>query len=402
MLTEEIDELRRRGIDISGLRISANAHLIMPYHLLLDQAGEAQARQLQIGTTRRGIGPCYADKAARLGIRVQDLLDEKILRKKIYAALEPKRLMLRPFAKDPSLDLPHDDRGVPAARPPARAVHRGHGADRLATPSTQGGLRACSRARRARCSTSTTAPIRSSPRRTRWPAPPASGAGVGPRSIDEVWGIAKAYATRVGAGPFPTELDDELGDSIREAGGEFGTTTGRARRTRLARPRGAALRGARERPHRPGDHQARRAHRHRPAARGRRYTGSEGASFEEFPYHQSILHKARGEPRRAARLARGHHGRRSIDELPRTPQDYLEFIERLPRRPDRAWSASARRRDEMIWTGGRARPSRRRVGRPAAALRPERRASTRPCRAGRGSRRPRAATGRPGARGRRG
>src|SRR3954470_17047305 len=80
VLTGEIDDLRRRGVDISGLRISANAHLIMPYHLLLDQAGEAKLGKLQIGTTRRGIGPCYADKAARLGIRMQDLLDEKILK----------------------------------------------------------------------------------------------------------------------------------------------------------------------------------------------------------------------------------------------------------------------------------------------------------------------------------
>jgi adenylosuccinate synthase len=92
VLTDELDGLRRRGIDVSGLRISANAHLIMPYHLLLDLAGEQRLGSLQIGTTRRGIGPCYADKAARLGIRVQDLLDEKILKKKITAALEPKRL----------------------------------------------------------------------------------------------------------------------------------------------------------------------------------------------------------------------------------------------------------------------------------------------------------------------
>src|SRR3954471_8476808 len=105
VLTDELDELRRRGVDTSGLRISANAHMIMPYHLLLDHAGEARLGKLQIGTTRRGIGPCYADKAARLGIRVQDLLDEKILKKKITAAMEPKRLMLRPHAKDPSLDL---------------------------------------------------------------------------------------------------------------------------------------------------------------------------------------------------------------------------------------------------------------------------------------------------------
>src|SRR5881409_2866972 len=105
VLTEEIDGLKARGIDTSGLRVSANAHLIMPYHLLLDSAGEARLGKLQIGTTRRGIGPCYADKAARLGIRMQDLLDEKILKQKIYAAMEPKRLSLRPFAKDPSLDL---------------------------------------------------------------------------------------------------------------------------------------------------------------------------------------------------------------------------------------------------------------------------------------------------------
>src|SRR3954470_11144154 len=105
VLTDEIDNLRAKGIDVSGLRVSANAHLIMPYHLMLDHAGEAKLGKLQIGTTRRGIGPCYADKAARLGIRMQDLLDEKILKQKIMAALEPKRLSLRPFAKDPALDL---------------------------------------------------------------------------------------------------------------------------------------------------------------------------------------------------------------------------------------------------------------------------------------------------------
>src|SRR5256885_8622441 len=105
VLTQEIDGLKARGIDASGLRVSANAHLIMPYHLLLDSAGEARLGSQQIGTTNRGIGPCYADKAARLGIRVQDLLDEKILKKKITAAIEPKRLQLRPHAKSPDLDL---------------------------------------------------------------------------------------------------------------------------------------------------------------------------------------------------------------------------------------------------------------------------------------------------------
>src|SRR5204862_2412964 len=105
VLLDEIEGLKRRGIDVSGLKISANAHLIMPYHVLLDQAGEARLGKLRIGTTKRGIGPCYADKAARLGIRVQDLLDPSILRKKIMAALEPKQQVLRPHAKDPMLDL---------------------------------------------------------------------------------------------------------------------------------------------------------------------------------------------------------------------------------------------------------------------------------------------------------
>ena len=105
VLTGELDALRTRKIDTSGLRISANAHVIMPYHMLLDTAGETKLGKLQIGTTRRGIGPAYADKAARLGIRMQDLLDEKILKKKITAAIDPKRLSLRPYIKDPSLDL---------------------------------------------------------------------------------------------------------------------------------------------------------------------------------------------------------------------------------------------------------------------------------------------------------
>src|SRR5690606_3600058 len=98
VLLSEIDSLKRAGVSVGNLRISANAHLIMPYHVLLDTAGETKLGKLSIGTTRRGIGPCYADKALRLGIRVQDLLDEKILRTKIRAALEPKQQALRELA----------------------------------------------------------------------------------------------------------------------------------------------------------------------------------------------------------------------------------------------------------------------------------------------------------------
>ena len=228
VLTGELDNLRARGIDLSGLRISANAHLIMPYHLMLDSAGEARLGKLQIGTTRRGIGPCYADKAARLGIRVQDLLDEKILKKKIVLAMEPKRLSLRPFAKAPELDLQSMtdayltyghrieqyiadtsrltwdalDNGGDVLFEGAQAtmLDIDHGTYPFVTSSNPVAGAAC------------------------------TGTGAGPKDIDEIWGITKAYATRVGAGPFPTELDGELADTLREAGGEYGTTTGRARR----------------------------------------------------------------------------------------------------------------------------------------------------------------------------
>src|ERR1044072_3967728 len=222
VLTDEIDGLRAKGIDVSGLRVSANAHLIMPYHLLLDSAGEAKLGKLSIGTTKRGIGPCYADKAARLGIRVQDMLDEKILKKKISAALEPKRLTLRPFAKDPALDLQSmtedyltfghrleqfiaatsslaqrclDDGGTGVFEgAQATMLDLDHGTYPFVTSSNPVAGAAC------------------------------TGAGVGPRDISEVWGVAKAYATRVGAGPFPTEMEDEVGERMVEAGHEFGTT----------------------------------------------------------------------------------------------------------------------------------------------------------------------------------
>jgi adenylosuccinate synthase len=228
VLTEEIDGLRSRGVDVSGLRVSANAHLIMPYHLLLDTEGEAKLGRLQIGTTRRGIGPAYADKASRLGIRVQDLLDEKILKKKIVAALEPKRLTLRPYTKDPLLDLQRmtdeyltfGHRLEQYIADTARVVWNSLDAGRLVLfEGAQGALLDIDHG---------TYPFVTSSNPVAGAA--CIGAGVGPKDIDEVWGVAKAYVTRVGAGPFPTELAEEIGEEIRQRGGEFGTTTGRPRR----------------------------------------------------------------------------------------------------------------------------------------------------------------------------
>src|SRR5712671_1020749 len=229
VLIDELDALRARRIDVGGLRISANAHLIMPYHLLLDSAGEAKLGSLQIGTTRRGIGPCYADKAARLGIRVQDLLDEKILKKKITAALEPKRLQLRPHAKDPQLDLHamteeylmFGHRLEKYITDTSRLIWDTLDADRVVIfEGAQGALLDIDHG---------TYPFVTSSNPVA--AAACIGAGVGPKDIDEVWGVAKAYATRVGSGPFPSELDGALGEELRARGGEYGTTTGRARRT---------------------------------------------------------------------------------------------------------------------------------------------------------------------------
>ena len=196
VLTDEIEALRRRGIDLSGLRISANAHLIMPYHLLLDHAGEAKLGKREIGTTKRGIGPAYADKAARLGIRVQDVLDEKILKQKITAALEPKRQLLREFAKDPTIDLHQmtedyrafGDRLAPYIADTPPIAWKALDEDRLVVfEGAQGTLLDIDHG---------TYPFVTSSNPVAGAA--CVGAGVGPKSIDEVWGISKAYCTRVG------------------------------------------------------------------------------------------------------------------------------------------------------------------------------------------------------------
>ena len=348
VLRGELDDLRRRRIDIGGLRISANSHLIMPYHMLLDQAGEAKLGKLQIGTTRRGIGPCYADKAARLGIRMQDLLDEKILRKKIYAAMEPKRLMLRPFAKDPQLDLHTmtEEYRILGHRLEPWIADTAPIAWRI---FDDGGLVLFEGAQGAMLDIDHgTYPFVTSSNTVAGAA--CAGAGVGPRSIDEVWGVAKAYTTRVGAGPFPTELEDDLGERIRDAGGEFGTTTGRARRTGwldlvalryAARVNGFTglvitkldvLTGI------------------DPLYVAERYLGPEGATFDQFPYHQSILHKARGALIELPGWHENISACRSIDELPRNAQSYLDYVSDFLEIPI-VMVGVGPGRDEMIWTG---------------------------------------------------
>jgi adenylosuccinate synthase len=350
VLTDELDELRRRRVDISWLRISANAHLIMPYHLMLDHAGEAKLGKLEIGTTRRGIGPCYADKAARLGIRMQDLLDEKILKKKIVAALEPKRLSLRSFARDPRLDLQtmteeylnYGHRLERYIHDTTRLVHeRLDQGQTVLFEGAQGTLLDIDHG---------TYPFVTSSNPVAGSA--CTGAGVGPRDIDEIWGVAKAYVTRVGAGPFPTELDDEVAEEIRERGGEYGTTTGRSRRvgwldlvalryaarlntlTALAVTKLDVLSGFER------------------LQVCTRYRGADGAEFDHFPYHQTVLHHATGEYEELRGWSEDLRECRSESDLPDAAREYLKFIESFvgvpiamigvgPGREDNIWTQAA-------------------------------------------------------------
>jgi adenylosuccinate synthase len=370
ILLGEIDGLKRQRISVSNLRISANAHLIMPYHVLLDTAGETKLGKLSIGTTRRGIGPCYADKALRLGIRVQDLLDEKILRTKIRAALEPKQQALRELSvqrrklrkqigeeagkttdeestvPDPRLDLhtmveehvsfghrlePHIadtaklcwdqlDAGKTVIFEGAQAtlLDLDHGTYPFVTSSN---------------------PIAGAA---------TVGAGIGPTDINEVWGVAKAYATRVGAGPFPTELDDEIGERLLERGHEYGTTTGRRRRcgwmdlialryaVRLNRLDSLAitkldvLSGI------------------GPLRVAVRYRSKEGAILDSFPYHQSILHGATPEYEELPGFDVNIEECREEGDLPQAARDYIAYIADFVKVPVRLVGVGPDR-DQVVW-----------------------------------------------------
>ena len=228
VLFEEIDALEARGIDTSALRVSANAHLIADYNRTLDKVTERFLGSRKIGTTGRGIGPTYADKMNRLGVRVQDLFDEKILRAKVEGALELKNQMLtkvynrRAVSVDEIVDqlLVHAERLRPMVADTALVLHEA--LDRGETVLLEAGQATLLDVDHG------TYPFVTSSSATTGGA--CTGSGIAPTRITRVIGIVKAYATRVGEGPFPTELFDEDGERLRTNGGEFGTTTGRPRR----------------------------------------------------------------------------------------------------------------------------------------------------------------------------
>jgi adenylosuccinate synthase len=326
VLIAELDEFERRGHATDEVYVSGNAHLIMPWHVAIDTASERRLGKLAIGTTKRGIGPCYADKAMRLGIRVQDILDPKILRQKIEVALAEKNLWLervyevepfdletvaaqyeryaqrlRPYVTDASLYV---DSALRAGQmvlfegAQATLLDLDHGTYPFVTSSN---------------------PVA---------AYAATGVGVGANRIDRVLGVAKAYVTRVGEGPFPTEIEGPDHDRVREIGHEYGTVTGRARRCgwldlvalryavrvngmdQLALTKLDVLSDFAELPV------------------CVRYRLRDGSESEDFPAHQSDFHAAQP----VYELLPGWEG--SLDacvtlaDLPDAARRYVEFVER--------------------------------------------------------------------------
>jgi adenylosuccinate synthase len=228
VLLQEIDGLKDRGISCDRLLISANAHLIMPHHRALDKVSERYLGKARIGTTGRGIGPAYGDKIARMGIRVQDLFDPSILTQKIDLALREKNQVLakvynrRRIDSGPIVDeyVTYGERIKPYVADTGLILNKALEADKVVLlEGAQGTLLDVDHG---------SYPFVTSSSPTAGGA--CAGSGIGPTKVTRVIGILKAYTTRVGAGPFPTELLDEMGEYLRTTGGEYGVTTGRDRR----------------------------------------------------------------------------------------------------------------------------------------------------------------------------
>ncbi len=324
VLVAEIDGLEARGVDCSRLKVSGNAHLIMPYHSELDRLTERKLGKNSLGTTKRGIGPAYADKAARVGLRVQDLLDPKIFREKLEVVLKEKNLILAkihnrlPLSADDIADLYLGElrtRIEPMIADSVGLVHDAleeganvlfEGAQATFLDLDHG-----------------TYPFVTSSNPVAGGA--LIGAGVGPMHIQRVIGVAKAYITRVGAGPFPTELFDDNGDALVDRGHEYGTNTGRRRR--------------------PGWFDAVMV---RQAVRLNSLTElavtkldvldafdtlkvcvayeADGQKYLHPPYHQSILHKVKPVYEELPGWNLDLTAATTLDDLPEAAKSYLQFL----------------------------------------------------------------------------
>lgn len=326
VLIEEMNMLEKEGFSTDRLLISGNAHVIMPYHLDLDGASERRLGQNEIGTTKRGIGPAYQDKAARTGIRIQDLLDEHIFRLKVETALVEKNDLLKKvygldtYTVDQVCDtyLPYAKRIKPHIAESSQLLNEALRANSwVLFEGAQGTLLDIDHG---------TYPFVTSSSCTAGGA--AVGSGVGPTAINKVLGIAKAYITRVGSGPFPTELSNGIGETLSRVGGEVGVTTGRPRRC--------------------GWYDAVIV---RYAAEVNGLTDlcitkldvlsaldtikvcvayeCEGKIYKTVPAHQSAFHHAKPIYEELPGWKTDITGCRSFYELPREAKDYIDFIEDL-------------------------------------------------------------------------
>jgi adenylosuccinate synthase len=325
VLLDEIDMLMSRGIDPSQLRVSSNAHLIMPYHRKLDAVMERYLGRQQIGTTKRGIGPAYTDKYARQGIRLQDLFDPRIFRDKVTAALEDKnRTLTRVYNQLPMEAgriadeyLGYAERLLPHVADTSLLLWRGlRGGKEVLFEGAQGTLLDVDHG---------TYPFVTSSNPTAGGA--LVGSGVGPTEVGRVVGVAKAYISRVGTGPFPTELQDEVGERMVELGGEYGVVTGRRRRCGwldlVALRYSARVNGL----------------THLFVTKldilsafdtlkvAVAYT-SLGERYDEFPRQQRVLYNCAPVYEELPGWATDISGCRSFDELPPEARSYIELIER--------------------------------------------------------------------------
>ncbi len=326
VLLQEIDALAARGIDPSRLVVSGNAHLIMPYHLEIDKVTERYLGKHRLGTTKRGIGPAYADKVARIGLRVQDLTDPVIFREKLEVVLREKNLLLAkiynrlPMGATAIADeyLAYGERLAPRITDTSALLYRAlRDGKRVLLEGAQGTLLDIDHG---------TYPFVTSSNPVSGGA--LSGAGIGPKEVDRVIGVTKAYVTRVGSGPFPTEDLGSAGKHLGERGAEVGTTTGRARRCgwfdavllRYAvRVNGLSevfltkldvLSGLSE-------VKVCTAYRH------------DGRRYEDFPPHQSIFHKAQPVYEDMEGWPEELGGAGRFEELPAAARKYVDRISQL-------------------------------------------------------------------------
>ena len=326
VLLEELDELVAQGLDVSDLRISGNAHLIMPYHRELDAVTERYLGRQKLGTTKRGIGPTYADKASRVGLRVQDLYDMKIFRQKLDTVLKEKNAILsRVYNRMPmkAADIETEyavyaERLRPYITDTVTLLHDAlEDGKTILLEGAQGTLLDLDHG---------TYPFVTSSNPVAGGA--MTGAGLGPKHVERVIGVTKAYITRVGTGPFPTELSGDIAERIIDVGKEYGTTTGRQRRVgwfdAVLSRYAARVNGLTEhfltKLDVLGEFETLRV------CRAYRYQGEE---YEHFPPHQSIFHHA--EP-----VYEEHPGWRSdlsearrFKDLPKQAQAYVERLEEL-------------------------------------------------------------------------